>query len=78
MAHLQVPRAANMSEASRPRFAASAGMCRAISIATASVAKHRGPREEAITRRARPPISAERTTFASATTASGSEIVEYL
>jgi hypothetical protein len=36
--------------------------------------RHRGPTEEAKTTRARPPISAERTTFASATTALGSEI----
>ena len=53
-------------------------MWRAISIATASAATHRGPCGEAITRRARPPISAERTTLASVTTAAGSEIVEHL
>jgi hypothetical protein len=59
-------------------LAARGGMCRAISSATASAARNRGPCGEAITRRARPPISAERTTFASATTAGGSEIAEYL
>jgi len=53
-------------------------MWRAISAATASAATQRGPRDEPITSRARPPISAERTTFASATTAPGSEIVEHL
>jgi hypothetical protein len=37
---------------------------------------HLGPSGEAKTRRARPPISAERTTFASATTAAGSEVAE--
>jgi hypothetical protein len=35
-----------------------------------------GPSADAKTRRARSPISAERTTFASATTASGSEVAE--
>jgi len=53
-------------------------MWRAISSATASAATQRGPCGEAITSRARPPISAERTTLASATTAAGSEIVEHL
>jgi hypothetical protein len=53
-------------------------MWRTISIATASAAMQRGPWAEAMTRRARPPMSAERTTFASATTAAGSEIVEDL
>jgi hypothetical protein len=54
------------------------GTCRAISTATASTATQRGPAADAITRRARPPISADRTTFASATTTVGSEIVEHL
>lgn len=53
-------------------------MWRAISTATASAATQRGPCGEAITRRARPPISADRTTLASATTAAGSEILEDL
>jgi hypothetical protein len=53
-------------------------MCRAISLAMASGAMHRGPCSEAITRRARPPMRAERTTFASATTAGGSEIAKDL
>lgn len=53
-------------------------MWRAISTATASAATQRGAWGEAITRRARPPISADRTTLASVTTAAGSEIVEDL
>ena len=53
-------------------------MWRAISRATASAATQRGPCGEARTRRARPPISAERIALASATTPAGSEIVEHL
>jgi hypothetical protein len=53
-------------------------MWREISAATASAATHLGPWADAITRRARPPISAERMTFASATTTGGSEIVKHL
>jgi len=48
------------------RFSARRGTCPAISTATASTARHRGPCADAITRRARPPISADRTTLASA------------
>src|SRR6266545_1956589 len=70
--------AANSSATSRRRCSASRGMWRAISSATASAATQRGPCGEAITRRARPPMSAERMTLASATTAAGSEIVEHL
>jgi hypothetical protein len=54
------------------------GMWRAISTATASAATQRGGCGVAMTSRARPPMSAERTTLASATTAAGSEIVEDL
>src|ERR1700739_3042533 len=72
------PSAANSSAGSRSRLDARRGMCRAISAATASAATQRGPGGEAITRRARPPMRADRTTFASATTAGGSEIAEYL
>ena len=46
------------------------------STATASTARHLGPCADASL--ARPPISADRTTFASATTTAGSEIVEHL
>jgi hypothetical protein len=42
------------------------------------IVKASGPCGDAITRRARPPINAERTTFASATTAGGGEIVQDL
>jgi hypothetical protein len=45
---------------------------------TASAATQRGGCGVAMTSRARPPMSAERTTLASATTAAGSEIVEDL
>ena len=70
--------AAKSNAGSRRCFVARRGMCRVISAATASAAMHRGPWGEAMTRRARPPISAARTTLASATTAAGSEIVENL
>src|SRR5687768_7760876 len=70
--------AANSSAGSRWRCVARRGMWRVISRATASAATQRGPCGEAITSRARPPMSAERTTLASATTAAGSEIVEDL
>lgn len=46
--------------------------------ATARAARQVGPIDEAKTRRARPPIRTERTTFASATTALGSEIAQDL
>jgi hypothetical protein len=54
------------------------GRCRATSSATAWVETHDGPCGDATIRRARPPISAERTTFASATISGGSEIVHDL
>jgi len=53
-------------------------MCRAISTVTAFAAARRGPCAETITKRARPPISADRTTFTSTMTTRGSEIVEHL
>jgi len=70
--------AAKSSAGSRRRCFASRGRWRVISTATASAAMQRGPCGEAITSRARPPISAERIALASATTAVGSEIVEHL
>src|SRR5581483_6119580 len=70
--------AAKRRAASSPRRSASVGTCSATSSATAWAARHLGPAAEAKTRRARPPISAERTTFASATTAGGSEIAQNL
>ena len=60
------------------RSAARRGRCSAISSATASAAMHCGPCCVAITNRARPPISAEKTTLAAATTAAGGEIVDNL
>jgi hypothetical protein len=71
-------RAARSRPASSARRAVSTGRCSATSSATASAAMHAGPPGEANTRRARPPINAERTTFASATTTLGSEIAENL
>src|SRR5215211_2416248 len=70
--------AARRRAASSPRRSARVGTCSATSSATAWAARHVGPAGEAKTRRARPPISAERTTFASATTAGGSEIAQDL
>jgi len=70
--------AASKSPGSSPRFFASVGRCSAISSATAAAARHEGPALDAKMMRARPPISAERTTFASATTTLGSEIAENL
>src|SRR3970040_621248 len=66
--------AARSRAASSARRSANAGTCSAISSATAWAARHVGPAGDAKTRRARSPISAERT-FASATRAGGSQPV---
>src|SRR5712691_4163827 len=71
-------RAARRRAASSPRRSARTGRCSATSSATAWAAMQLGPTDEANTSRARPPISAERMMFASATTAGGSEIAHDL
>src|SRR3990172_10689458 len=71
-------RAARRRAASSPRRPASAGTCSATSSATAWAARQLGPAGEAKTSRARPPISADRMTLASATTTGGSEIAQDL
>src|SRR5438552_12738225 len=70
--------AASKRLASSLRLAASTGTCSATSSATACAEKQVGPTAETNTSRARPPIRAERMTFASATTAGGSEIAQDL